>query len=892
MADFINKEKIVFVLAALLFVWGLSGVLSPENPTGRIPRGKKLAEAALNYVAPDLGLKQEERVYRPNRGRDWFAEPVALKPLPPLELDPPPLARAPITAPPPVPGPPPAHWRGLRMVAVAAASGAAATAATAATTAAAATAGATETKKAEEEKIDPDRTFDSIIKRNSTTRIYGRIRNRDPLSLAEGEKDGQVNQLLPRDGVRIEFDYFDIKTGLRRGAETLSAASIDVFSLAGNDANLYAVRRWRIPADSVKGRLELARWLVGIGRVEWAAREYRETLRLDPRRSEIYLELGQTLEREYLWEEALECYRSALAKGVETPSILYREGLLLRRFEMPERAASRFRDALRLDRGNTRARLALGECLLVLGEHDRAIAELKRAHGASAPTGTPLMRSLWEDASVALGRCYLASGNFKEAIRYLRAVVDQDDEKKAKRARRGLGAALFASGSGLDEALDLWSGGDSSPITRLSAINRGYGLARKGSYAEAREAFLAAMREDPLHADLATVGLAFVAECEGQQDEALERYEEAAVLNPTLLYTYLAIGRIQRKLGDNQAASASLQKVLDRAPDAVDALLERARVALAVNQPMEAQRYLARALALESDSLDIKAMLGTAMLRAQREQEAFDTFSSVLARRDDDPIALTNLAVIYYRRGEVPKAIGHLQTAIEAGRDKPTQKVVVDWARRAVAEIDDNDRKRLWQDDFNRSDISNGWELEHPHGVHIRIADNRVRFNGTQQQSEDKETALLREVSLGELVTFDAVINVPAGTKAKIGIEILVRRSSRSGANLRGAIQLVRDSKGRIAYRIHSDGEFQPWQKIARAWPVGSPVRLGLERTNELGHLWNLTMDGDVLKRGLEVKALRGWNRDGLVGVFGTSKIGADWSLELDNVRMILRLKK
>ncbi|MBN2492368.1 MAG: tetratricopeptide repeat protein [Planctomycetes bacterium] len=896
MGGLITKEKIVFVLALVLLVWGLRGALSPANPAGSVPPGRPLEKTPPPFLSPDLRLAETDELYR-ERGRDLFAEPIALKPLSPLELAPPPLVQAPLTAPPPVPGPPPRHWAGLRHhMPPATAAGGGAQAGRAGAPAAGsepgtATPGADEAKKAEA-KVDPAKTYDSVIRRASTTRLYGRIRNPDPLALVEAEKDDEENQFVLKRGARLEFDYFDPATGLRRGAETFGAGDLEVFSLAATPTNLYAIKRRRLPPGSVNSRIALARWLTSIGRVDWAAGEYREAMKLDPRRKDLYLELGQTLEREYLWEDALQCYRSAREQGVDDPALLYREGLLLKRFGLIPAAFGRFRQALEVDRGDTRSRIALGECLVRLGRVDEAVVELKQAYGASAPAGTPIASTLWFDAAVALGRAYLAAGDFKEAARYFRAVVDADRAREHKEAFHGLAATLYAMGGSeaLGEALPLWAAGDRSPLTRVALIHRGYALVRLGRFGEAREALEQALREDPLHADLALLGLAFVAECEGKHDEALETYEEALVRNPTLLYAHLAIGRIQRQQGDPEAARAALARLLDQAPDAVDALLEMALACLAVNQTPEALRYLERARQLEPSSLALTSAYGACLLRAQREEAAMAVFQSVLARRDDDPLALASAAVVHYRRGDVPKAIGNFQSTMEAGRNDPRFRNIVEYARRTAAAIEDNARKRLWEDDFNRTEIRNDWSTEHSHGVVIRSAKGAVEFHGTQQVG-DAETALLRTVSLGQLVSFDVALTVPEGTRAAIGVEIVVRRSSQDRTAVRGAIQFVRDPRGQLAYRIHEgEGEFAPWQLVGRAWPAGAGVRLGFQRSGEREQAWSLTLDGRVIQRDIEVKPLRGWNRDAQIGVFGAAKIGTEWACTVDDVRMILRV--
>ncbi len=894
LSNIMNKEKIVFVLALVLFAWGLHGVLTQEDKALLLPRGKKLNRETLAFLVPDVRLVESDRLYM-DGGKEVFAEPVDMKPLEPLDLGPPPLVKTPLTAPPPLPGPRPRHWVGLRHPVAPATQGGSKTG-DASGTSSGSTTGTSARKEKEDEKKkkEPAAVYDALVRKGSDTRLYGRIRNPNPLSLVEMMKDDVENQLVPKKGIRIEFDIYDTETDRRRGTDTFDADDLEFFSLAETHENLYALKRWNLTEGNVQGRIRLARWLSEVGEVQWAAKEYREALRQDPRFKEIYLELGQVLEREHLWEEALACYTLARSHGVEDAQLLYREGKLLRKFLMLPKAADLFRQTLLHDRGDTKARLALGECLADIGRLDEAIPYLKQAWGASAPTGTSLLNALWVDASVALSRALLMTGAVKEAQRCVRAVTDEDKDRAYRKAWRCLGAVLYASGSteDLKEAVEAWSGEDATSFTRVVRICKGYVLARLGRYAEARTTLESAMQEDPLHAGLAHVGLGFVAECEGKVEAALEHYDNAIVHDPLAPYSYLAIGRIRRRQGDIEAARDRLQKVLDRHPDAVDALVEMATTALTARQPLEAMRYLERAQNLEPDSYDIRSRFGAALLRANREQQAVKVFESVLARRDDDPAALANLAVVLYRRGEVAKAIGHLQTVVESGQGNPSMAELVGYAQRTAAAIEDNARKFLWQDDFNRAEIKKDWLLDRSSGVSLRIVKGKVVFRGQQVASGEKETALLRTVSFGQLVDFNVALEVKPGTKAHVGVEVLVRHGGRGSRNLKGALQFVRTPKGSLAYRIYEDGEYKSWQPLNRPWPSAGPVRLGFERAGKASIKWNLTLEGEVIRRDIEVRALRSWNRDGQIGVFGGAKIGVEWGIEVDDPRMILRIKK
>ena len=86
LSNIMNKEKIVFVLALILFAWGLHGILSQENKRLLLPRGKKLDRETHAFLVPDIRLKESDRLYV-NGGKEVFAEPVDMKPLEPLELE-------------------------------------------------------------------------------------------------------------------------------------------------------------------------------------------------------------------------------------------------------------------------------------------------------------------------------------------------------------------------------------------------------------------------------------------------------------------------------------------------------------------------------------------------------------------------------------------------------------------------------------------------------------------------------------------------------------------------------------------------------------------------------------------------------------------------------------
>ncbi len=881
MPDWLNKEKIVFALAALLAAWGIYGYATAERERLDIPRGKSLEERAAAFQSPDLRLGEDERVLVGTR--DVFAQPVAEKRVKPLDLPSPPLALAPVVAPPPLPGPPPTKWSGLRLPTLPAAK----------TGGDAGVANATEEKTETTEKtepVDPATVYDAIYLRRDAQPIYGKIRNESPLDLVALQLDDEENKLVLKRDATLEFDIYNHNDGKRAAARRYAPDDFAYFSLAATPENLYAIKRWALPAEDVRGRLAIARWLVSVGEVKKAEAEYRQALQLDPRFRRGYLELGQVLEREYLWEEALACYSLAAENGVDHPEIAYREGLLLKRFGMVREAEAIFRRVLRRARDHVRAYVALGECLIALDRVDEAIRVLKQAHGASAPAGNQVLDAVWVDASLALGRAHLVNGDFKEASGYFRAVFEQDESQRG--ARQALGASLYAmNASKAEAALDVLQAEPAEVLTRTMLIDRGFALAAAGYFAAARTAFERAREDDPIHAWAAQVGLGFVAECEGDAEAAIERYTDALNGNPTAHYPRLAIGRILRKQGDTDQARTILERLIADVPGAVDGLTELARCALDDKQPLDAIRYLEKALRVEPDALHIRATYGAALLRANREQEATRVFEAVLAKRDDDPLVLVNMATIHYRNGEVEKALGNLQTVEEVAANDPVAAPLLKFAKRTAIAIDENNRKRIVTEAFDSAELDATWEVDKPNGINVRVTEGKVRFEGTQRNN-DGETSLLRVIALGEMEQFDIAIEIAEKAKARFGVEAVVRAGSRRNRRtIRAGVQFVRRSRGQVAYRVHQEGQWQDWQPVSVTWPRQGAVRLGLARADEFGAEWNLLVNGRAVKK-VDIRGFRGVEREAYVGVFGTAKIGTDWQAVVDDAQMILKKKR
>jgi tetratricopeptide (TPR) repeat protein len=84
----------------------------------------------------------------------------------------------------------------------------------------------------------------------------------------------------------------------------------------------------------------------------------------------------------------------------------------------------------------------------------------------------------------------------------------------------------------------------------------------------------------------------------------------------------LLIGRHHRRLSRPEEAARVLDELLDGDPNHVPALVERARVAMDLNQASAAERWLERALDLDAQNRDVNVAMADCLRLLSRIEEA------------------------------------------------------------------------------------------------------------------------------------------------------------------------------------------------------------------------------------------------------------------------------
>jgi tetratricopeptide (TPR) repeat protein len=220
-------------------------------------------------------------------------------------------------------------------------------------------------------------------------------------------------------------------------------------------------------------------------------------------------------------EEAIGCYRAALALRPETISAHYNLGNALRAKGQLDEAIAEYREAIRLKKDYEEAHGNLGLALEEMGELDNAVAEYGEAirlkkdrHNSHYNLGNALLRQ---------GRWDRAIAEYGEAIHLMK---EDFDNLYLAYAHYGLGNALRAKGQ-LDDAIVYYRKAIRLKKDYVEALNTlGVTLKDKGQVDEAIAEYRKAIGFKKDYAD-AHNNLGGALQAKGELDEAVAEYRKA-----------------------------------------------------------------------------------------------------------------------------------------------------------------------------------------------------------------------------------------------------------------------------------------------------------------------------------------------------------------------------
>ena len=157
----------------------------------------------------------------------------------------------------------------------------------------------------------------------------------------------------------------------------------------------------------------------------------------------------------------------------------------------------------------------------------------------------------------------------------------------------------------------------------------------------------------------------------GQIDEAIDQFEEAALLMPGYIDVHYNLGNTLLKKGLINKAINQFQEAIRLKPGYADAYNNLGTCLLKKGQVDEAISQFQVAIRLKPDLADAHYNLGNAFLKKIQTGEAVRQFQAVIRLKPGDVEAHNNLGAALAMNGQIEEAINQFQEAIRLKPDDP-----------------------------------------------------------------------------------------------------------------------------------------------------------------------------------------------------------------------------
>lgn len=862
----LKREQILFlgtlVIAATSLAWQASESYQPRA----MGKGKSI-ETVVAPIVPEIVFTRAEDARPDPTGRDVFQPPREWTELAPLVLDAPPLPEIAALGPLPRPAAEPEkaaiHRHGSLPRELAPAPDAAAGDADSGrfesgVAAGEESAGAVAPTAAGAANVQLEKAYD-WVKRGGQSRIWGFILNADRVGL------------LDRTAEAIEFQGVEPKSGKRTVKATMARADLEsggVFGQGFGFADTVATRAkllWREtkPAvGNVRTQLQAARttltWVDEDRDAALVAAEQfvRSALSFDPGLAEAYELLAMVREYDFDEEGELAVLDEAKAKGIETSYLMTRRGVRLRQLGLRGAAHDVLVAATQKNPNDHLAWTVLGRALQEDGDAVAAADAFDRALD-SANIGAADKTAVL----VELARAHLVRDDKAEAERALKRAEALDVAMADLSVVKG--AFALASGKPQDAIEPLRQALARDPNDAEAVYDLAVALAvtpTAEAIAEARKRFLEAADLAPLSAAIPTCGIGILDEALGSDDRAADAFARALEMDPDEPFVLYRAGRNARRRGDLEQATAWLSRSLKEHGRYTDVLNELGYAMLLSDRPETAEEYFLESLKREPGNTEIQTMLGMALLRQQRAQDARIAFESA---GSDRAAALAGAAWCLYRLGEADIALQRFAEARAAANDETDPFSV--YSDRYQKAIGDHRAKEQWVDVYDRSQIKNGWDLREAFGPTLKPPVNgRVVIDGIQRAGDSDRWTELRRLAEGKtLVQFDAEITTGGKNEGVVGIALYLERPSGAGAQELepgGMLAVARFPDGSVrlltqdsSKQILKNWETLPDVKIA----AQTSARFTIESTNKDKGVFTVKVDDKTIAADVEVPNLK-----------------------------------
>lgn len=325
------------------------------------------------------------------------------------------------------------------------------------------------------------------------------------------------------------------------------------------------------------------------GRLEQAAAGYETFLRAEPRNVEVLGNLGVVYAGLGRYDDAIATYRKALSISSLSAPIRMNLGLAYYKATRCGEALAEFALVLQSDPGLYSAQLLSADCHMQLGQYDKAIARL-----------TPIAAAHAADAAFnyVLGMSLLQNGQANEGAVYLDRILKQGDSAEA---RLLMGVALRA-GADYTGARDEFARAVAlNPRLPMAQSLYGQALLATGDREGARAAFVSELTANPNDFE-SNLYLGVILKEEQNYAEARRYFDRALVVRPADPGAQYQRATLQVATGDNQAALATLERLVSDNPGFTEAHVSLATVYYRLKRKADGDRHKALAEQLTADA--------------------------------------------------------------------------------------------------------------------------------------------------------------------------------------------------------------------------------------------------------------------------------------------------
>lgn len=344
-------------------------------------------------------------------------------------------------------------------------------------------------------------------------------------------------------------------------------------------------------------------------------------------------------------EDAAKSYRQAIAINPDFAEVYNNLGNVLREQGLPGDAERCLKQAIRIKPGLANAYCNLGALLLEQGKLGEAIENLKKALELK-----PDVEIIYRDLCYAL----FQSGQYEAAKQIIAKGMTLNPDFADFHSFLG---NLYCHEKEFDKAVACYQRALSiQPDYAEAHSNLGKVFQEQGKLSEAVACFRKALALKP---DLAYVhhnlGMAF--QKQGLLDKAMDYCRKTLALKPDFAEACVTMGNILKEQGNPDEAMACYYNALALKPDCVEAHNNLGGMFEGQEKPDEAIACYQKALAIKPDAADVYCNLGLLSKRYGKFSEAIAYYQKAVELNPDFADAYCNLGNVFFEQDKLGDAL-------------------------------------------------------------------------------------------------------------------------------------------------------------------------------------------------------------------------------------------